>query len=180
MITYQLHNQDWNLHLTICTPQSTSGVRWGYCLMWQLSLDQKGNQTGPVTQWWHCYIWEHILNSLQSSVHMSQEISNLDKVFAEISTIMKYGRRKNINYMWSGFLIAVLTKTQIFWDMMPSWLVYSWTFQRSSPPNLQGVKNSCTLLRLWRWGHKTRFGSLITTNQLIRCNISEAQTFKHK
>jgi hypothetical protein len=47
MNTYQLHNQDWNLHLTACIPLSTSEVQWEYCLMWQLSLGQTGNQTDP-------------------------------------------------------------------------------------------------------------------------------------
>ena len=60
IITYQLHNQDLNLHLTVCTPLSTSAVRWGYCLMWQLSLVQKGNRTDPITKRPNCHNLENI------------------------------------------------------------------------------------------------------------------------
>ena len=60
MITYQSHNQGLNLHPTACTPLSTSEVRWGYCLMWQLSLDQTGNQTDPIIKWPNCHTLENI------------------------------------------------------------------------------------------------------------------------
>lgn len=65
-ITYQLHNLDLNLHPTVCTPLSTSGVRWGYCLMWQLSLDRTGNRTDPVTKWPHCLSLQNIQWTLHS------------------------------------------------------------------------------------------------------------------
>jgi len=148
--TYQLHNQDLNLHPTVCTPLSTSGVRWGYCLMWQLSLDQIGNQTDPVTKWAQPFSFEHTVNSSQLSVQTCPTKSvTQGTALKEICTIInngitfltslcsmstarwEHGRRMNINYMRCEILTALLVKSQIFWDMMPCRLVDIWSFHTS-------------------------------------------------